>query len=76
LIVNLATKDGFFTFFKLSIKPLARISFYTAMDLTTWMLVVFGTISYIKGLERTFHITPSLGFKARKVILSILKNGG
>jgi hypothetical protein len=54
-----ATKDGFLTSSKLSIKPLAKC----VMDLTTWMLVVFGTISYIKGLERTFDTTHLLDSK-------------
>jgi hypothetical protein len=72
LVVNFATKDGLFMSSKLWIKPLARISFCIVMDLTIWMSIVFGTISYIKGLERTFAITHLLDSRLQ----GILKNGG
>jgi len=64
LVVNFAAKHEFLTSSKLFTKP-TPISFCNAMILATSMLVVFGTMSYMKGLNRTFNITNFLDLKGR-----------
>jgi len=60
LVANFAVNHGFLTSFKFFTKP-TTISFCTLIDLKeAWMLIIFGNMLDIEGIEGIFDIAHFL----------------